>query len=108
MYIHCICISSFRISSCTYDYGYSGLKGTILELISPRRPLKPRRKPTRKAKAQVDTCMSMILRNTFLYNRNNYYVQPHSSAYTSLSNLECTDFRGEDCGSIGESVPRAC
>jgi hypothetical protein len=30
----------------------SGLKATLLELISPRRPLKPRRKPTRKAKAQ--------------------------------------------------------
>ncbi|CAI8044918.1 Coiled-coil and C2 domain-containing protein 2A [Geodia barretti] len=30
----------------------SGLKATLLELISPRRPLKPRRKPARKAKAQ--------------------------------------------------------
>ena len=89
MYIH-VCVDGKNVhtlymykllSSCTYNYEYSGLKGTILELISPRRPLKPRRKPTRKAKAQVDTCMSMILHNTFLYNRNYYYVQPHSSAY---------------------------
>jgi coiled-coil and C2 domain-containing protein 2A len=29
-----------------------GLKATLLELISPRRPLKPRRKPERKAKPQ--------------------------------------------------------
>ena len=53
-----------------------------MELISPRRPLKPRRKPTRKAKAQVSL----------------KYLVTMAKGEVFLSLLESADIGGKDSG----------